>query len=184
MGIQDQDMFEKIRDELNLRPRVVEGRGEFMLSVSGSVLKNARFKEIMHREPGPYGYYFFWFQTAARRQAYRDELTQIVADQCAPDVVIFEEKQGVEFMTQPKIFATLNYKGKEYEVTDTFTYGYDPDSAVYYWAEGNFSCDCNRRNWLNRQHPGSVPAEEIEDSLGGVCGDTIECTKFRVELID
>lgn len=28
MGIKDQEMFEKLRDELNLVPRKVEGRGE------------------------------------------------------------------------------------------------------------------------------------------------------------
>jgi hypothetical protein len=171
MGIKDEAVFDKVYEECNPVPRQVEGRGEYMLDVSGDVLKNARFQEIMDRASGPYGHYFFWFQTAEQRQFFRAELTEIIANQCAPDKVVFKEENGPQVMTQPKVFATLEYKGKEYEVTDTFTYGYPVDAAIYYWAEGNFSCDCNRRNWINRQHPGAVDPSELKD-------------KLRIELID
>jgi hypothetical protein len=184
MGIQDEALFDKAYEEINPSPRIVEGRGEFLLTLSTELRKDKRFIEIVGREPGFRNNFYFWFATEAQRHTYRRELEEVIRTQFSTGKFKFTEESGPYFMTRPKVFATLRYRDKDYEVTDEFGYGYNVDAAIYYWAEGNFSCDCNRRDRINRQHPGVVPPEEIGDGLGGECGDTIECVAFRIELID
>lgn len=46
----------------------------------------------------------------------------------------------------------------------------DDDGALFYWTEGNNSCDCNRAMLLNHQHGLNLPAE--------TCGETITLTQL------
>jgi hypothetical protein len=77
---------------------------------------------------------------------------------------------------------TLKWEGKEYEVRMSFKPGYPIDSAIYFWEEGNFGCDCNRRLWIEKYHPGTTKAEVCHPD--NTCGDTIEVTAFRFEFAD
>lgn len=178
MGFKDEALFEKAYEEINLPIREVEGRGEFLLVVGGNVIEITRFKEIVKREPAVHGNLYFWFKTGGQRQAYRDELTYVAQRDYPGATIEFKEETGPQFMTRPYVYATLEYKGKQYKVEQDFDYGYPVDTVIYYWHGGNFSCDCNRRLWIEKFHPGTVPADE-ED-----CGDTIECVEFRIELVD
>lgn len=67
---------------------------------------------------------------------------------------------------------TLRYQGKEY----TFLYDYiheekDAEGVYFNWTEGNFSCDCNRSDFIARFCDEDFP--ELE------CGDTIKLTSLK-----
>jgi hypothetical protein len=177
MGIQDEALFEKAYEEINSAPVKVEGRGEYMLRVSNDRAKTPEFIERYGRPNGLYGGRVFWFDTNEQRTMFRQELEHWLETVTASPVDI-EEENGPYVTTRLRTVVKLNYKGKEYEVMDNFDYAYPIEAAIYYWAEGNLSCDCNRRLWIEKYHPGTVPADEE------ACGDTIECTAFRIELID
>lgn len=66
-----------------------------------------------------------------------------------------------------KVNIELKYKGKTYNFTDD---GYeDIEHAEYMWEEGNYSCDCNKSLFIQRNCDESFNyGEEMP------CGDKIE----------
>ncbi len=69
-----------------------------------------------------------------------------------------------------KIFITLKYKGKEYNLKDDHEYE-DLGNAIWLWEEGNFGCDCNRSQFIKEQCDMDFPLLE--------CGETIDMTSFH-----
>lgn len=71
--------------------------------------------------------------------------------------------------------------GREFAVHTTTEPDADPDIGdpsapysvtVYSWTDGNMSCDCNRKMYIDRQH-----GTHIDD---GKCGDTIELVSLSI----
>lgn len=80
-------------------------------------------------------------------------------------VMIYPSYRTVAFMS------LVTPDGSEYAYCDDFGYGYSAGSARYMYEEGNYSCDCNRSEFLRNL---GVPIDELD------CGDTIEMKKFFV----
>jgi len=67
---------------------------------------------------------------------------------------------------------TLRYKGKDYTFLYYHIYKEQNTNAVYFnWTEGNFSCDCNRSDFIVQYCCSSFP--ELE------CGSTIELVSLK-----
>lgn len=84
-------------------------------------------------------------------------------------VIIYPSYRTVAFMS------LVTPDGSEYAYCDDFGYGYSAGSARYMYEEGNYSCDCNRSEFLRNL---GVPIDELD------CGDTIEMKNFFVAYFD
>lgn len=67
---------------------------------------------------------------------------------------------------------TLRYRGKNY----TFLYDYEyeeqsTDNIYFGWTEGNYACDCNRADFINRYCDEDFPEFQ--------CGNTIELISLK-----
>lgn len=87
------------------------------------------------------------------------------------------------------VTATLDADGIEYvvtqDVTDLIGMADDGDDAgliEYMWTEGNYSCDCNKRLFISRQHEGVFPGEDEKDIMEHVCGRKIKLKKLTAEI--
>lgn len=54
-------------------------------------------------------------------------------------------------MSKARVRVTLEYKGQRYTFIDTYSPSCPWSSVEYMWREGNYSCDCNRSLFLQRQ---------------------------------
>jgi hypothetical protein len=72
----------------------------------------------------------------------------------------------IELRTIAKM--TFKYDGTLYPFEYDFGFGYPIDSAEYMFKDGNYSCDCNRADFLE--------LSEMD------CGNKIELIKFEVVL--
>lgn len=71
-----------------------------------------------------------------------------------------------------KVFkVVLRHSGKEYVVYDDYYLEAPNDISQYMWEEGNYSCDCNKSLFIQRQCD-----EEFPDMT---CGDTIELVSWK-----
>jgi hypothetical protein len=138
---------------------------EFLLHTWGGFY-NEEYKAKHGLEPG-----YFWFDTKEERESYLKNLKDIEEKLSAKYLATsFYEGKNTRYRTIVKM--KFIYNGKAYPYEYDFGYGYDTESAHYMWKEGNYSCDCNRSLFLNREYPEVVVAEE--------CGDTIKMRDFVV----
>lgn len=84
-------------------------------------------------------------------------------------VMIYPSYRTVAFMP------LITPDGSEYAYCDDFGYGYSAGSARYMYEEGNYSCDCNRSEFLRNL---GVHIDELD------CGDTIDMKNFFVAYFD
>jgi len=86
-----------------------------------------------------------------------------------------DTKDGV--MTHKRTVAEigLRYKNKDYYYEDDFGYEYPADAAEFQYKENNYSCDCNRSLFIQRNCDEDFPEMD--------CGDEIELIHFEVKLV-
>ena len=71
----------------------------------------------------------------------------------------------------------FKYKDKEFVLHYDLGYEYEEESAIFYFTEGNFSCDCNRSLAIRWEY-GDDAIPELE------CGEEIELTDYHIEYWD
>lgn len=69
----------------------------------------------------------------------------------------------------------LKYKNKIYDMEYDFGYEYPVESAIYMFTEGNYSCDCNRSDFIRKKY-GEDEIEELP------CGEEIKLINYRFEF--
>lgn len=129
-----------------------------------------------------------WFEHKQLRDSFRDCIWSITKriekdTQKKCTVVTDSVDEGIDdmgVMIYPSyrtvVFISLvTPDGSEYAYCDDFGYGYSAGSARYMYEEGNYSCDCNRSEFLRNL---GVPIDELD------CGDTIEMKNFFVAYFD
>ena len=129
-----------------------------------------------------------WFEYKQLRDSFRDCIWSITkriekGAQQKCTVVTDSVDEGIDdmgVMIYPSyrtvVFMSLVAPdGSEYAYCDDFGYGYSAGSARYMYEEGNYSCDCNRSEFLRNL---GVPIDELD------CGDTIEMKNFFVAYFD
>jgi hypothetical protein len=67
----------------------------------------------------------------------------------------------------------LEYLGKQYSLDYDWGKEYPEDAAIFMWAEGNYSCDCNRSLFIKRLCDDTFPEME--------CGDTIKMISHKFD---
>jgi hypothetical protein len=84
------------------------------------------------------------------------------------------------------VTAVLEYEGQRYTVSqDSWDEaGYDDAEDLrhgvhYMWTEGNWSCDCNRFDFISYAYD-DYPGKEDENG-GFPCGDTVTLVSLRIE---
>ena len=86
-------------------------------------------------------------------------------------------KYGIMTHKRTVFVAALKYKDKEFVLHYDLGYEYPEDSAIFYFTEGNFGCDCNRSLAIRWEY-GEDAIPELE------CGDEIEMLSYHVEYWD
>ena len=72
---------------------------------------------------------------------------------------------------------TFKYEDKEFVLHYDLGYEYEEDDAIFYFTEGNFSCDCNRSIAIRREYGDDAITELI-------CGVEIELIDYHIEYWD
>lgn len=86
-------------------------------------------------------------------------------------------KYGVMTHKRTIFVGTFEYKKKKFILHYDLGYEYPVDSAVFYFTDGNFGCDCNRSL--------AIRWEYGEDAIPELnCGCEIKMTKYYVEFWD
>ena len=72
---------------------------------------------------------------------------------------------------------TLKYKDKVFVIHHNFGYEYPEESAIFMFEDGNYSCDCNKSLFIQREY-----GEDVIPELD--CGDDIELIDYHFEYED
>lgn len=120
----------------------------------------------------------WWFDTVADREAFKQQLRGMDlhrhrSNHISLMMVEYDpmDASGNECDTHKRTVAVMKFKLPTDEVMPLefdFGYGYPHDSARYMFEEGNYSCDCNRADFL-----------KLDDDWK--CGETIEMVEFTTE---
>lgn len=118
------------------------------------------------------GYYYF--DTEEEKNKFIQLIRQ---DKYEKQGLATECKYGIMTHKRTIFVATLKYKDKTFVIHYDLGYEYPKDSAIFYFTEGNFGCDCNRSL--------AIKWEYGEDAIPELpCGDEIEMTDYHVEYQD
>lgn len=85
----------------------------------------------------------------------------------------FDTKEGYLTHKNTVVCMNLNYEDKIYYLEYDFGKDYPEDSAKFMFFDGNYSCDCNKSLFIQRD------LEEDFPEMG--CGDEIKISDFKVE---
>jgi hypothetical protein len=86
-------------------------------------------------------------------------------------------KYGVMTHKRTIFVGTFRYKDKEFILHIDFGYEYEKESAIFMFEHGNYSCDCNRSLFIQREY-GEDAIPELD------CGDEIEMMEHHIEYWD
>ena len=140
---------------------------EYMLHTWGGFY-NKEYRDVHGYAPG-----YYWFETADERKKYVETLKFIERKLHAVRLMtVFEEGTETRYKTIAEM--TFVYNGNEYHLNYDFGYCYEEDAARYMFEDGNYSCDCNRSNFIREQDE-SFP--ELD------CGDLIQMKDFKVNKV-
>jgi hypothetical protein len=113
----------------------------------------------------------YWFKTKDEREAFMKEIRSH-----KDWVVVMSpvDNDHTDQLTYAKV--VLAYQGKEYRFSECFGFGYEGESAIYMFSEGNYSCSCNLSMFIKRCCDESFP------QFG--CGEDIELRSINVVYLD
>jgi hypothetical protein len=179
----EEQLWAKMREQCPYNDDKIPEKAGYGLVISGEVIELAIFRKQMGEPNGiEYGkeVYVRAFDTKEERDVYKDRIKQLLAPLVKPDLKL-DEREGENVTKRPVALVTLKYKGKEYDVRKEYSYGYPLDTVIFDWEENNFSCDCNRRLWIERFYPGALePTPQVCDDDTNPCGEEIRVTAFGI----
>ena len=91
--------------------------------------------------------------------------------------IMITEKYGVMSHKRTIFVGTFKYKDKEFVVHTDFGYEFEEETAIFMFEDGNYSCDCNRSLFIQREY-----GEDAIPSLD--CGTEIEMLEYHFEYED
>ena len=114
----------------------------------------------------------FWFDSAEERENFKSRL-KAIADTHSQRIA-FKDGEGFDVRKRTVAKMVMAFpNGKKYPFEYDFGYAYEPESAKYMFFDGNYSCDCNKSNFLSDKYS-EIPEME--------CGDEIVLEDFKVTL--
>lgn len=108
----------------------------------------------------------YWFPTDVERELFIQ--AAIGASKYAGLTCVFNKEEG--YHTRKRTVATMvmvTPDGVRHPYEYDYGYGWSGELAEYMFMDGNYSCDCNRSDFIG--------IEEME------CGDTIKLEDFKIE---
>ena len=138
---------------------------EYLLHTWGGFY-NEEYITVHKEKPG-----YFFFDTKEELNSYLKKLQYIERVMKATRLMyVIEEGYKVRYKTIAKM--DFIYKNKIYKHKEDFGYAYSPDTARFMFELGNYSCDCNRSNFIRRNYGLVIPKLE--------CGDQIEMENLEI----
>ena len=86
-------------------------------------------------------------------------------------------KYGIMTHKRTIFVGIFKYENNEFEIHYDFGYEYPEEQAVFMFKEGNYSCDCNRSLFIQREY-GEDTVPELD------CGDRITLINYHFEYKD
>jgi hypothetical protein len=189
--IPERELFEAVSDEdaAFIKQASKFGKTEYRLSFTGSAFGNPLFvgrygkPDVPRADGGEMYQRAMYFDSAEDREMFKAQVTEFL--KLLPkfyNTLEWTESEGPLVRKRTVAVLSLLYKGKEYEITKDYGYGYEGHYAIFDWEENNASCDCVRRDAIDEAYPGVFDSSELEEDL---CGDgSYPVTKFRIEYRD
>lgn len=119
----------------------------------------------------------WWFETREGREVFIEQMDGIInaiRDRVDPGADPHGEMIDTRTLTVAVVTLRLP-SGEQGTFRMPFGYGYPAHSARFMFEDGNYSCDCNRRDFL-ADHCG------LNDGIAErTCGDTIQLVSLTVE---
>ncbi len=110
--------------------------------------------------------YAVWFRDEPAREAFM----RLITDECIVRGPV--DNDHAHLITRATV--TLRVNGKDYTYSQSFGFGY-PESAVHYMYEmGNYSCNCNRRQFIQQECDATFEPDAEN------CGDDITLVSLVV----
>jgi hypothetical protein len=113
----------------------------------------------------------FWFNTWEEREAVKRKILGI-----SKNLGISEEEGSHLTHRETIACITLGYKKKKYYFEESFGFEYPLDSVYYMFEHGNFSCDCNKSQFIQQYCDKKFP--ELD------CGNLIDLVDIKIKLGD
>lgn len=189
--IPERELFEAVshEDAEFIKQAAKYGKTEYRLSFTGAAFGNPLFigrygrPNVPRGDSGEMYEQAQYFDSAEDRDMFKAQVIEFL--KLLPkfyNTLTWTESEGPMVRKQTIAVLSLLYKGKEYEITKNYGYGYEGHYAIFDWEENHAGCDCVRRKAIADAHPGVVDPEELEEDL---CGDgAYPVTRFRIEYHD
>ena len=117
---------------------------------------------------------YHYFQTAEEKDTFLQLLRNpIYSDQG----LVTDVKYGVMSHKRTIFVGTLKYKNEEFVIHYDFGYEFPEENAIFMFEDGNYSCDCNKSLFIQREY-----GEDVIQELN--CGDDIELIDYHFEYED
>lgn len=145
---------------------------EYMVQIWGGAW-NADANPSIEKDLGiKEGYYYF--KTEECKNMFCNLLEKSVYKKQG---IMINVKYGVMIHKKTIFVGTLKYQGKEFVIHYDFGYEFSEKQAIYMFELGNYSCDCNRSLFIQREYgKNAIPF------LG--CGNEIKLINFHFEYED
>lgn len=91
--------------------------------------------------------------------------------------LMIDEKYGIMSHKRTIFVGTFKYRDKEYIIHRDFGYEFEEEYAVYMFEDGNYSCDCNRSLFIQREY-----GEDAVPFLN--CGNEIKMLEYHFDYED
>ena len=144
---------------------------EYMIHIWGGMFNKDAYPSITKDLGITEGYYYF--DTKEERQAFKDKITEEYRSQGFAS----DSQEGYLTHKQTVFVGTFEYEGKQYILHENFGYEYPEEVAIFMFEEGNYSCDCNRSIFINREYGTNI-------NPNCKCGEDIKLIDFHIEYID
>ena len=118
------------------------------------------------------GYHYF------NTEEEKNKFLEIINKQEYSDQGLMRDiKNGYMSHKRTIFVGTFKYEDKEFVLHYDLGYEYEDESAIFYFTEGNFSCDCNRSLAIRWEY-----GDDAIPELG--CGEDIELVDYHIEYWD
>lgn len=144
---------------------------EYMIHIWGGMF-NSDANPSIEKDLGiTEGYYYF--DTKEERQTFKDK----IAEEYSSQGFACDSQEGHLTHKQTIFVGTFEHEGKQYILHYNFGYEYPEEQAEFMFEDGNYSCDCNRSIFINREYDTNINPDCN-------CGDSIELIDYHFEYID
>lgn len=108
----------------------------------------------------------------------KDEFIKIIRmEKYSNQGLMCDVKYGVMSHKRTIFVGTFEYNNKKFTIHHDFGYEFPEETAIFQFVENNYSCDCNRSLFIQREYG--------EDAIPELCcGEEIKLVEYHFEYIN